>query len=252
MSKKDVMTLLRDANPVSTADLEVTETHETRHAAREQAIRVAQSDPALDALHRGASRRRMLMGAELRLPSIRLVALGLGIAIAGALLLVGVGSGGGPVSEGPSRALAIDSDAGPWVEVRIQDGEAGAEEMTRELQAAGINAEVRLLPAEPEFVEHWMGFLRVDPPIFPPGEDPRAPDIPCTVAVPPPLFSSHEGYVDGDLLAIRRDAELADARWVFYVGREPQGDEEPQLVSAAGPITVDPSCGRAAPATPSG
>jgi hypothetical protein len=252
MSKRNVMTLLRDANPVSTAELVATETPEARRTAREQAIRIAESSPGSHALDRDADPRRKLMGAGLRLPQLRIVALGLGIAIAAALLLVGIGSGGGgPVTRGPSPALAIDSDAGPWVEVRIQDGEAGAEEMTRELQAAGINAEVRLLPAEREFVGHWMGFLRADPPLLPSGEDPRVPTVPCLVHAPPPMFTSHQGYVDGDLLAIRRDAELADARWVFYVGREPHGDEQPQIVSAAGPIPVDPSCGRAAPASPS-
>ena len=240
MSKRDVMTLLRDANPVSTGDLEATETPAARRTAREQAIRIAESNPGFNALDRRADPRRKLMGADVRLPSIRVVALGLGIAIAAALLLSGIGSGGGG---GPSRALAIDSDAGPWVEVRLQDGEAGAEEMTRELQAAGINAEVRLLPAEPDEVGYWMGFLRVDPPVLPPGEDPRVPNTPCLLAAPPPLFASHEGYVSGDLLAIRRDAELADSRWIFYVGREPQADEHPQIVSAAGPIPIDPECG---------
>jgi len=246
MSKRDVMTLLRDANPVSTADLEATETPAARRKAREQAIRIAQSNPGSSALDRRADPRRKLMGADVRLPSIRVVALGLGVAIAAVLLLVGIGSGGGG---GPSRALAIDSDAGPWVEVRIQDGEAGAEEMTSELQAAGINAEVRLLPAESEEIGHWLGFLRVDPPVLPPGQDPRVRDIPCLLAVPPPLFASHEGYVSGDLLAIRRDAELADSRWIFYLGREPQADEHPQIVSAAGPIPIDPGCG-GSPARP--
>jgi hypothetical protein len=250
MSEHDVMTLLREANPVSTADLEATETTEARRAAREQAIQIAESSPRSDALEREADPLRKLTEGGLRLPSLRVVALGLGVAIAAGLLLVGLGSGGGgPVTQGPSRALAIDSDAGPWVEVRIQDGEAGAEEMTRELQEAGINAEVRLLPADADFVGHWMGFLRVDPPVLSPGEDPRIPQIPCVLAVPPPLFESHEGHVSGDLLAIRRDAALADARWMFYVGREPQGDERPQIVSAAGPIAIDPGCG-SRPATP--
>jgi hypothetical protein len=246
MSKRDVVTLLRDANPVSTGDLEATETPAARRTAREQAIRIAESDPGSNALDRRADLRRKLMGVGLRLPQIRVVALGLGVAIAAVLLLVGIGSGGGG---GPSRALAIDSDAGPWVEIRIQDGEAGAEEMTSELQAAGINAEVRLLPAASDEVGNWMGFLRVDPPVFPPGKDPTPDDIPCLVAAPPPLFASHEGYVSGDLLAIRRDAELADSRWIFYLGREPQADEQPQIVSAAGPIPIDSGCG-GSPARP--
>ena len=246
MSKRDVIALLRQVNPVLIVDLETTETPAARRTAREQAIRIAESNPGSNALDRGAYPQPKLMGAGVRLPSIRVVALGLGIAIAAALVLVGIGSGGGG---GPSRALAIDSDAGPWVEIRIQDEEAGAEEMTSELQAAGITAEVRLLPAESDEVGNWMGFLRVDPPVLQPGEDPRVPDIPCLLAVPPPLFASHEGYVSGDLLAIRRDAELADSRWIFYIGREPRANEQPQIVSAAGPIPIDPGCG-GSPAPP--
>jgi len=196
---------------------------------------------ALDTAQPPAALRAALVGAiARRRRRMRLRLAGAGGAGAA---LVAVALGAGLLAQGPSRALAIDTEAGPWVEVRIQDGQAGADEMTSELQAAGINAEVRLLPAEPDFVGHWMGFLRTDPPILPPGEDLRVPTVPCAVAVPPPLFASHEGYVDGDLLALRRDAELADARWVFYVGQEPQGDEQPQIISAAGPISIDPGCG---------
>jgi hypothetical protein len=212
------------------------------------------SDHVLDGLHARFASTNAVPPAEL-LGAVRAEAPGLrarsrsrtrrrpicGVAIVAGLAAVALGAG--LLSQDPSRALAVDSDAGPWVEVRIQDGQAGADEMTRELQGAGINAEVQLLPAAPDFVGQWMGFLRVDRPVLPPGQDPRIPRVPCLLAVPPPLFQSHEGYIDGDLLAIRSDAELADARWVFYVGREPQGDEQPQIVSATGPIPVDPGCG---------
>jgi hypothetical protein len=162
---------------------------------------------------------------------------GTGIGVAAIALAVGL------LARGPSPALAIDSDAGPWVEVRIENGQAGADEMTSELQAAGINAEVKLIPAGPDFVGRWMGFLRTDPPLLQPGEAPTVPSHPCLLAAPPPLLASHQGYVDGDLLAIRRDTELSDARWAFYLGREPQGSERPEIVSAAGPTPIDPNCG---------
>ena len=56
---------------------------------------------------------------------------------------------------GPDRALAIE--AGPEVvELRIADFRAGAQRMTRELQAAGIDGEVRLVPVKPERVGTWV------------------------------------------------------------------------------------------------
>ncbi|MGH2953387.1 MAG: hypothetical protein ACRDK9_05105 [Solirubrobacterales bacterium] len=131
---------------------------------------------------------------------------------------------GGVFSQGPSAALAIDTNAGQWVEVRILDGDAGAQEMTRELQDAGIDAEVRLLPARSELVGRWMGIQQIEPPAPAPGDQ----------NAPAPRLDIDEGFIRGDLLAIRRDAvhKLADGRWVLYVGRAPQENEQPQEVNS--------------------
>ena len=135
--------------------------------------------------------------------------------------------GGGLFTQGPSRVLAITDD-GAWVKVHILDGQAGADEMTRELQNAGIDAEVRLLPATPELVGSWMGVREVHPPPPPPCNLPpdAPPGLECVHA---PYFGANDEFTRGDLLAIRRDAvyKLAGAQFVFYAGRAPQPGEQP-------------------------
>ena len=75
--------------------------------------------------------------------------------------------------------------------MRILDGQAGAEEMTRELQNAGIDAEVRPLPAVPGLVGSWMGVREVHPPPPPPCNLP--PDAPPGLTcAPAPLFKADE------------------------------------------------------------
>ena len=160
--------------------------------------------------HRRRMRLRFAIGA------------GAGAAVAAVVL------GGGLFTQAPPHALAIDTDAGRWVEVRVLDGQAGAEEMTRELQDAGIDAEVRPIPAVPGLVGHWMGIGQIDPPPPPPCNLP--PDAPPGLrCIPAPVFMADEVNTHGDLLAIRRDAvyKLADSTWVFYVGRAPQAGEQP-------------------------
>jgi len=90
----------------------------------------------VDGIERDARRRRRLAGA-LPLAAVALAALAAAIA-----------------SRGPERALAVSRDAGT-IELRIADASAGAAEMTRELRAAGIDGEVRVVPVAPELVGKW-------------------------------------------------------------------------------------------------
>ena len=185
----------------------------------------ARSDGAATAEPPAALRSALVkaIGRRRRRRRLRLAIAGGACAAAAAVVF-----GGGLFAQGPSHALAIDADEGAWVRVRILDGQAGAQEMTRELQDAGIDAEVRPIPAVPGLVGHWMGIGQIDPPPPPPCNLP--PDAPPGLTcVPAPVFMADEVDVHGDLLAIRRDAvyKLADAQWVFYVGRAPQGGEQP-------------------------
>jgi hypothetical protein len=117
-----------------------------------------------------------------------------------------------------------------WVDVRIADTQAGAAEMTREIRAAGINGQVRLLPAQPEEVGQFLGFQRI--PAAPPryhGVGSRLDAVPHNSAG---RISPH-----ATALALRTSAftAVSDARWVFYVGRQPRPGERSQVVTRTGP-----------------
>jgi hypothetical protein len=152
------------------------------------------------------------------------------LAIAGGACaaLAAVLLGGGLLTQSPSKVLAINNDDGAWVKVRILDGQAGAEEMTRELQSAGIDAEVQLLPATPQLVGSWMGVREVHPAPPPPCNLPAdaPPGLECVHA---PYFGANDEFTRGDLLEIRRDAvyKLAGAQFLFYAGRAPGPGEQP-------------------------
>jgi hypothetical protein len=133
----------------------------------------------------------------------------------GVCVAVAVGLlGGGVLTGGPERVLAIEDDGGAWVKVRILDGQAGAEEMTKELQDAGIDGEVRLVPAVPQFVGQWMGIAQVDPP-------------PCDHPENCAGLAGTDASFEDDVFEIRRDAiyKLAETRTILYVGREPEPGE---------------------------
>jgi hypothetical protein len=121
--------------------------------------------------------------------------------------------------------LAIDNSEPGWVKVSILDGQAGADQMTQELQSAGIDGQVQLLPATPDLIGHWMGVREVN-----------ESSPPCGGATPaglscanPPLLSAGEASFSGDSLEIRSDAisKLNGAQLAFYVGRAPEGNEQP-------------------------
>jgi hypothetical protein len=130
-------------------------------------------------------------------------------------------------TSGPEQVLPIE-DGNEWVTVRILDGEAGAAEMTRELQEAGIDGKVQRLPAVPPFVGHWMGIAMGPERARRPCDLPEnAPDD--LICINPPLLAGDDVSFEGDAFQIHRDAiyKLAETPTIFYVGREPEGDETP-------------------------
>jgi hypothetical protein len=133
--------------------------------------------------------------------------------------------GGGVLTSGPEPVLAIE-DGNEWVTVRILDGEAGAAEMTQELQDAGIDAQVQALPATPDYVGRWMGIAlgrEIPRPCNLP-ED--APDD--TECANPPLLAGGDVRFGEDAFRIRRDAIylLGETRSVLYLGRAPEPGEQ--------------------------
>lgn len=108
---------------------------------------MTRSTPELDVV---ASFRRQL--AELpeprRTPGIRAVAT---LAAVGALALVAVFAG----SDAAPDALAIDRD-GAWLELRIADASADPEQMTRELNDAGIRGRVLVVPVAAQHAGTWV------------------------------------------------------------------------------------------------
>jgi hypothetical protein len=153
------------------------------------------------------------------------------IAVAASVAVVAALFGGGVFTGGPERVLAID-DGSEWVTVEILDGDAGAAEMTQELQDAGIDGEVRLLPAIPAFVGHWMGVNQQEP-LDNTGNDTDLCELnpmgepPGTVCADPPLVGGDDADFEGDTFRIRRDVigDLAGTHTIFYVGREPEPGE---------------------------
>jgi hypothetical protein len=149
-------------------------------------------------------------------------------AVAAALL------GGGVFAGGPGRVLAID-DGSEWVRVQILDGDAGAAEMTAELQDAGIDGEVRRVPAVPHLVGHWMGI----------GLHERCPgEVRCVTLGAGMRVGGIAVGLDRNTFVIRRDYAsefFAGKHLIFYVGREPEAGETPL---GAPPRTDDLVVGR--------
>ena len=158
---------------------------------------------------------------------------------------LGVGLSGG----GPSNALAIETTR-DWIEVRIVDADAAeAASMTEQLQEAGIDIEVRTIPAPADLVGSWMGLLITPPPPLPPDAE----DGPGGLApAPPPLLDEGESRTTHDVFSIRRDAvdKLAGHHFVLYLGRAPESGESPQMLSGDGPHPVGGADDSATPDTP--
>jgi len=80
---------------------------------------------------------------------LRAVAVAVGLVLATVIGVSQVYDGGN------SPALAVTS--GPqFIELRIADASASADEMTRDLRAAGINGEVRVIPVSTDLAGHWV------------------------------------------------------------------------------------------------
>ena len=191
---------------------------------RDMPAGIPDASPALRTALVGAIARR-----RRRLRARAATACAAGIAVAGAL---GVGLSAG----GPPQALAIET-TGDWVEVRIVDADnAEAAAMTEQLQDAGIEVEVRTIPAPADLVGSWMGILQ---PGSPPPDSHVGPD--GLAPAPPPLLDADESRTTHNVFSIRRDAvsKLAGHQFVLYVGRAPQPGEQPEMLSGDGPYPVD-------------
>ncbi|HEV2777368.1 MAG TPA: hypothetical protein VGV90_17395 [Solirubrobacteraceae bacterium] len=75
-------------------------------------------------------------------------------ALVGAPLALSAAVVAATVPGGASPALAIDRE-GDWIELRIADVAATENEMEHELEAVGIDAEIRLVPATEPLVGRW-------------------------------------------------------------------------------------------------
>ncbi len=152
-------------------------------------------------------------------------------AVGGAVALLAVAAIGAAteLSDGPSSALALTIESrGTWIQVEITDADASAGQMTRELRHAGIDATVRVIPANDRHVGEWLGFQRV-------GEKAggRSGGDPSRAQV----WDAGSIGAREHVLQLRRGAlaGLEPARIVFYVGRAPHDGEAPAALFADGP-----------------
>ncbi len=118
---------------------------------------------------------------------------------------------------------------GAWVVLHVSGTEAGARRINRELRAGPIKGKVRLTPAPPDQVGHYMGLKRVPPlPKHYHGAGNRI-DI---------AFNDlpHVHGPSANDVALRRYAFNAfpNARWIFYVGRAPGPGEGPRFWARTG------------------
>jgi hypothetical protein len=130
-----------------------------------------------------------------------------------------------------------------WVVLHVSGTEAGHRRMERELRAGHIKGTVRLIPARPDEVGHWLGFERMPPlPKHYHGVGNRVDIAPDD---PPPGSKK----ADSNDIALRRSAFNAfpNARWIFYVGRAPHPGERPQLLGLNGPEDADAALKRGCP-----
>jgi hypothetical protein len=131
-------------------DLELIRTFQPEIPSREAADRAARV--ALDALR---ARIDTPGPAPRRLPRRRFA-----LALAGTVALLGIGAvlldgSNSTLSPAPASALAITRQA-EWIELRIADESASAEEMTRQLNDAGIRGRVVLVPVPSDYVGVWL------------------------------------------------------------------------------------------------
>ena len=196
-------------------------------------------DSASDSANRSGLpgiRAALLAGVLRHRARTRARAFGAGVAVAavGAAGLVG-----GVLSQEPSPALAaalVIEPNGRWIEVEIVEADAGEQQMSTELRHAGIDASVEIIPTIRGRTGEWMGLQRVEAP----GDG----GAPPHGAAPGPaqIWDPDDIGADGRVLMIRRSAlgRLEHARWVFYVGREPDRGETRQVLFDDGPREIGP------------
>jgi hypothetical protein len=117
-----------------------------------------------------------------------------------------------------------------WLDLRVADTEAGAEEMTRAIKAAGIDGEVLLIPAQGVDVGRYLGLVKTPP--LPPHHSGAGNRVDI-------LQHASTGNLKpkGGELALRIAAFKAfgSDRWVFYLGRAPAPGEKPEVLLYNGP-----------------
>ena len=148
-------------------------------------------------------------------------------AVGTAGVLVGVLTfGDGGLSGSPAQALAVETE-GPWVEVQILDTSADEQQMSDELQAAGLDADVHLVPTEPNLVHEWLGAI--------PG--PLGPDLEAAANGQPAPWNV---TWDNDILRIRRSviSDLSGRTLDLYIGRTPAAVEASEVMFNDGPQVV--------------
>jgi hypothetical protein len=153
----------------------------------------------------GIGRRQRRVAARRRRAALVLTPL----ALAGAALATTLPAGSSP-------ALAIEAQR-DWVEVRIADISASEAEMESELRAAGIDAELHLIPTTEEHVGQWTcGWLSTRPLVEPDAlqEIPLAHDPDDVFRITPEAFyvrrASTETEVDSIVMVAGRAAESGE------------------------------------------
>lgn len=145
------------------------------------------------------------------------VALAAATAMATFAIAVVVGLGGG----GTDQALAITRDANSIV-VRLSDATAGPQQLTNELQSAGINARVLIAPVPPDRAGTWVRV--VSPRVAGPDTDTSAHDpIDEQAEADQARQRVRDVVIDGTEVRIPSDFS---APLVLIVGREAKSGEK--------------------------
>jgi hypothetical protein len=113
---------------------------------------------------------------------------------------------GGVPARGPSPALAIEPE-GDWIGVRIADIAASEAEMERELAAAGIDADIRVVPTTAEHVGKWTCIFFATPLVDPsrqPSHPPQMPAARTDIRFTPGALYFRRGFAERLVLAAGR------------------------------------------------
>jgi hypothetical protein len=121
------------------------------------------------------------------------------------------------LSRGPDAALAVERQDG-WLVLRIADASAGPDELTRELRAAGVPGEVRLLPVPAANAGTWAVIAEeADPPGTRPSLDPGPEEV---------VRLDRVVYERETLRVPVAEVRTTTGYFVFYVGRKARAGEQ--------------------------